>query len=166
MTDLIKLAERVEALDGPDREVDAEIMFDLYAKPVGLLKGDGGPRGYLWPEDDPSWSFGIRFPGRDRGWFAKQRQAGDGERLLIERDGALVLMNCLRVPLLTASIDAAKQLVPEGWLVEHLNELGGAGGCFCSLGNPGTSQNVISDAGARTMALALTAAALRARSKT
>lgn len=110
-----KLSERVERLEGPDREIDAEIMFDLYAKPCGVSKKDGGPRGYLWPEDNPSWSFGIRFPDRNRGWFAEQRRAGDGERLLIERDGALVLMNDLRVPPLTASLDAAMSLVPEGW---------------------------------------------------
>lgn len=117
-----KLSERVERLEGPDREIDAEIMFDLYAKPCGVSKKDGGPIGYLWPEDNPSWSFGIRFPDRNRGWFAEQRRAGDGERLLIERDGALVLMNDLRVPPLTASLDAAMSLVPEGFVLHNLQE--------------------------------------------
>lgn len=105
------LSSKVAALTGPDRAVDAEVMFDLYAKPVGVSKIDGGPSGYLWPEDNPSWSFGMRFPGKNREWFGGQRQEGDGERLLIERDGALVLMNDLRVPPLTASLDAAMSVV-------------------------------------------------------
>lgn len=109
--DLLTLAARVEALTGPDREVDAEIMFDLFAKPVGR-KEDGGPSGYLWPKDNPSWSFGIRFPGKDRNWFASCRRHGK-ETLLIERDGALVLMNDLRIPPLTASIDAVMALIQE-----------------------------------------------------
>lgn len=107
MKDLIA---RLEAASEGSRELDAEIMFDLYAKPVGK-KPDGGPSGYLWPEDNASWSFGLRFPGKDREWFTKRRR-GDKETLLIERDGALVLMNDLRVPRLTTSLDAALTLVP------------------------------------------------------
>ena len=42
---------------------------------------------------------GLRFPGKDRAWFARTRVRGDDEEtLLIERDGALVLVNSLRVP--------------------------------------------------------------------
>ena len=111
MTTLEKLIERLEKATGPDREIDAEIMFELYATPVGK-EDDGGPSGYLWPKDDPSWSFGIRFPGKDRAWFADKRKGRP--TLLIERDGALVLMNDLRIPLLTTSLDAAMSLVPEG----------------------------------------------------
>lgn len=107
MRDLI---ERLERATGPDRELDAEIMFDLFAKPVGTNKIDGGPSGYLWPEDNPSWSFGIRFPGKDRAWFADVRRKIGGETLLITRDGALVLMNSLRIPSLTNSLDAALTL--------------------------------------------------------
>ncbi|MFZ5699933.1 MAG: hypothetical protein ACOY4P_01105 [Pseudomonadota bacterium] len=110
-----ELAVRIERAEGPDRALDAEIMFDLFAKPVGIHPADGGPRGYIWPEDNPSWNFGLRFPSKDRNWFQKQSTREDGERILIERDGALVLMNDLRIPRLTASIDAAMQLVPEGW---------------------------------------------------
>jgi len=113
-TDII---ERLERAEGPDREMDAEIMFDLFAKPVGK-KDDGGPSGYLWPEDNPSWSFGIRFPGKGREWFTRARAKVDGETLLIERDGALVLMNALRAPKLTASLDAAVALV-ERMLPDH-----------------------------------------------
>jgi len=109
MTDLSDLISRVRAATGPDRELDAEIMFDLFATPVGR-KYDGGPTGYLWPEDNPSWSFGIRFPGKDRTWFKDVRKRIDGETLVIERDGANVLMNALRIPKLTASLDAAIEL--------------------------------------------------------
>lgn len=110
------LADRVEALTAPDRIIDAEIMFDRYAVPVGTLS-DQGPRGYLWPENNSSWNFGIRFPGRNRDWFNGLGRDPDRERLLIERDGALVLMNELRIPKLTASVDAAMKLIPEGWVI-------------------------------------------------
>ncbi len=114
-----ELIEALEKAEVPIRELDAEIMFECFAKPIGK-KDDGGPMGYLWPEDNPSWSFGIRFPGRDRAWFNTTRaRKRDGETLLIERDGALVLMNDLRIPKLTASIDAALTLVPEGWRCTH-----------------------------------------------
>jgi hypothetical protein len=161
---MTKLSERVERLEGPDREIDAEIMFDLYAKPYGVSKKDGGPRGYLWPEDNPSWSFGIRFPDRNRGWFAEQRRAGDGERLLIERDGALVLMNDLRVPPLTASLDAAMSLVPEGclWTMDSWSARGWSAGIW----RPRTRSWLINtdrDRQSPTPAIALCAAALKAR---
>ncbi len=90
MTDLSDLIDRVRSATGPDRELDAEIMFDLFATPVGR-KYDGGPTGYLWPEDNPSWSFGIRFPGKDRTWLKDVRKRIDGETLVIDRDGANVL---------------------------------------------------------------------------
>lgn len=158
---MTKLSERVERLEGPDREIDAEIMFDLYAKPCGVSKKDGGPRGYLWPEDNPSWSFGIRFPDRNRGWFAEQRRAGDGERLLIERDGALVLMNDLRVPPLTASLDAAMSLVPEGWGVKlHVSENGLHSNVCLARSHP---TNLAAYGDAAAPAIALCAAALKSR---
>lgn len=53
---------------------------------------------------------------------------------------------------------AAMMLVPDGWLIAHLSELGAAGGCVCKLGNPETGDDTIADAGERTMALALIAA--------
>jgi hypothetical protein len=109
MSNLQDLLERVTAATGPDRELDAEVMFDLFAKPVGQRE-DGGPTGYLWPEDNPSWSFFIRFPGKEREWFTAARQKVDGETLVIWRDGAWVLANSLRIPPLTTSIDAALAL--------------------------------------------------------
>ena len=124
MPDLSDLISRVEKASGPDRELDAEVMFDLYASPVGAHKKDGAPIGYLWPDDNPSWSFGIRFPGKDREWFKATRKRIDGETLLIERDGALVLMNRLRIPPLTASIDAALTLLPLGYEYDLTNIYG------------------------------------------
>jgi hypothetical protein len=108
--DWIALAERCEKAPGPNREIDAAIMFDAFAKPVGAMS-DGGPRGYLWPDDNPSWNFGMRFPGKDRNWFNQNRSKDEKETLLLERDGALVLMNDLRIPCLTSSIDAIVGLI-------------------------------------------------------
>ena len=102
------LLAQVEKAEGPDRELDGSIMFDLFAKPVGKAP-DGGPRGYLWPDDNPSWSFGMRFPGKPREWFKPSTE--DHEKILIERDGAFVQMNSLRIPALTASVDAAVSIM-------------------------------------------------------
>lgn len=104
------ILERLRAATGPDRELDAEIMFDLFAKPVGQKK-DGGPAGYLWPEDNPSWNFGIRFPSSTKEQILASRKYVDGETLIIERDRGNVLMNPIRMPELTASIDSALALV-------------------------------------------------------
>lgn len=106
MADLGALIERLEKLEGPDREVDGEIMFSLFAKPVGQ-----NGRHYLWPEDNPSWSFAIRFPGKDAEWFRRTRRGSDQETILVWRDGDPILMNDLRITKITASIDAAVGLV-------------------------------------------------------
>lgn len=105
------LIAKLEALDGPSREVDAEIVFDAFATPVGKHKDDDGPIGYIDMADQPSWNLGLRFPGKDRDWFSACRKQIKGETLLIERDGSYVLMNSLRVPELTASLDATIALV-------------------------------------------------------
>jgi len=122
VTQYADLIARLEAASGPDRELDAEIMFDLFATPVGKHKEDDGPIGYIRLDDQPSWNLGLRFPGKDREWFQATRKQIKGETLIIQRDGAYVLMNSLRVPELTASIDAAVALaerVLPGW-VYHL----------------------------------------------
>jgi len=134
MRDLSDLIDRVRSVTGPDRELDAEIMFDLFATPVGR-KYDGGPTGYPWPEDNPSWSFGIRFPGKDRTWFKDVCKRIDGETLVIERDGANVLMNALRIPKLTASLDAAIELC-ERVLPDCLVERIGCDGLLHQDGRP------------------------------
>lgn len=112
------LLARLEAATGPDRELDAEIVFDAFAVPTGKHKIDGGPVGYLWPQDDPSWALGIRFPGQTRDWFREIRK--DRPSLVIERDGALVLMNDARVRPYTASVDAALSWMPEGWVLRSI----------------------------------------------
>lgn len=106
MPDLDALIGRLEAASGPDREIDGEIMFTLFAKQVS-------ENGYLWPEDNPSWSFAIRFPGKDRAWFDKVRSK-DQETIIVWRDGDPILMNSQRVPELTKSLDAAMSLLPDG----------------------------------------------------
>ena len=110
MSDLSSLIARLERAEGPSREIDAEIVFDVFATPVGKHKEDDGPIGYIHLDDQPSWNLGLRFPGKDRAWFAATRKQIEGETLLIERDGAFVLMNSLRIPELTSSIDAAVSL--------------------------------------------------------
>lgn len=110
MTDLSSLIARLEKAEGPNRDLDAEIVFDVFATPVGKHKEDDGPIGYIRLDDQPSWNLGLRFPGKDRAWFSATRKQIKGETLLIERDGAFVLMNSLRVPELTSSIDAAASL--------------------------------------------------------
>ena len=59
---------------------------------------------------------------------------------------------------------AAEMLVPEGWLIIRLSELGQAGACEVFLGCTGNDTSSLSDHGARTPALALAAAACRAHS--
>lgn len=114
------LVDRLSKLDAPDREVDAEIVFDLIATPVGHHKEDGGPTGYIDLADQPSWNLGMRFPGKDKAWFAATRKQIKGETLLIERDSAYVLMNSIRVPELTASVDAAIALAERVLPFTHL----------------------------------------------
>lgn len=126
MTDLTTLIARLENATGPDRELDAEIMFDMFASPVGQHQADGGPVGYIRLDDQPSWNLGIRFPGKDSEWFSVTRKQIKGETLVIERDGAYVLMNSGRVEEFTKSIDAAVALaerVLPGWVWHRL--LGG-----------------------------------------
>lgn len=103
--DLRALQTKLANATVPSRELDAEIMFDLFAEQIS------GTRFFLWPEDNPSWSFGMAFPGKDRGWLAQVRKRAPGEEtLLIERGGVLVLMNALRIPKITASLDACFDL--------------------------------------------------------
>lgn len=163
--ELVRLAERVEALAGPDRVVDAEIMFALYAKPVGQ-RADGGPTGYLWPEDNPSWNLGLRFPGSSREKIIAARARDESETIIIERDGAPVLMNSLRIPNLTASLDATMTLVDpdDEWEISTLYNIARA-----SVGlnrNQSTCWTGYGEHKGCDPALALLAAALRARALT
>lgn len=85
MTPLLLLAEKVEGLEGADREVDAEI---------GLLAG-----GFFLAEP--------RYPGAVRMYGYVD---SDGCRVEPGNGGQFSLVPCY-----TASLDAAMMLAPEGW---------------------------------------------------
>jgi hypothetical protein len=152
------LIEQLERAAEGSRELDAEIMFDLYAKPVGQHKDDGGPIGYNIPNDQPSWNLGVRFPGKDRAWFTEVRKRNKGETIVIERDGALVLMNSIRIPKLTTTLDAAMTLVPaDGWL-QYLGQ--NLAGWQCRVERQGVSEMAKNRP---TAPLAICLAALKSR---
>lgn len=159
---LVALADRCEQASSGDRDLDAEIMFDLYAKPCGV-KADGGPTGYIWPEDNPSWNLGIRFPGKEREWFFRGKPPEDSERLIIWRDGAWVRMNDIRIPKFTASLDAGLTLVPSDHAVRLETAVGSR--VYANVWNDTADYDGIpkNEARAATPALALCAASLRAR---
>lgn len=145
--ELLALADRCER-EEPSRELDGEIMFSLFAVPVGK-------NGYLWPEDDPSWAFAMRFPGKDAAWF-KANSDPQRETILIWREGDPILLNHMRIKPVTSSLDAAVTLVPESAGAYCAGKAATAvGHCFASVDNE--------ECWAKTPALALCAAALRAR---
>lgn len=96
-TTLRALAKRVEAGES-GRALDGQIMFSLFAKPIG-------GRAYLWPEDNPSWSFALRTT-ESSAPFRKGQETVEWEC----DDGSWILMNSLRVPRLTTSLDAVEAL--------------------------------------------------------
>jgi hypothetical protein len=113
------IARLREAKEG-SRLLDGQIMFHLFAKPIG------NDRGYLWPEDNPSWNFGLVFdkPVSDE---VKRRDAREAARnhekpkdwIQWQReDGRWILMNDLRIPRLTTDLSAAVALLERvlpGW---------------------------------------------------
>lgn len=120
MADLLKLADRVEALSGPDRGADAAIARS----------------------------------------FSHDVESDDGDFWFGPYDALPV-----RVPDFTGSLDAAMTLVPEGWGFRVESEGDGSRPCSASIYKPADCCNefVISCDYAITPALALCAAALRAR---
>ena len=129
--ELRALAERVQALDGPDREVDAEIA-------VALRIG----------KNLPDWAIN---------WAEEWRPTIEGFVVLIHSDGRPgPHFSSLS---LTASLDAAMTLVPDGctWQVSTQEP-----GPWAWVGN-----DIIDPRApmAATPALALTAAALLARAE-
>lgn len=109
MSDLLA---RLQQLAAPDRDTDGDVMFSLFAQPVG-------ENGFLWPEDNPSWVFAMRFPGKDRPWFDRARRGIGNETILVWRDGDPILMNDLRVPPLTRDLQQAvnitEKTLPGAW---------------------------------------------------
>lgn len=127
MTDLAKLADRIERAEGPSRELDAEI-----ALAAGWTERvHGNPSFKVRSCQDPT---------------GKQYQHG------------LVAW----APRYTASIDAAMTLVPEPaeWTLSVVNDEP----CLVTIPAPGTMGDAIHTLAA-TPALALCAAALRARAQ-
>ena len=90
---LLKLAERCEAAEGADRELDSAIALGL-----------------------PSWTYGEK---AGRFYNAGPKYDGADDRIGFEADdGSTVVPGNapdMMVPDFTASLDAAMTLVPEGW---------------------------------------------------
>ena len=122
MGDLLKLADRVEALDGPDREVDVEVALCTgWENRLGAKQEWLKPNGFASTEGPPYF---------------------------------------------TASLDAAMTLVPDGWLWEVGNYAAKGDATVTHPNyNPDTYNGIQVWVEAKTPALALCAAALRARSK-
>lgn len=136
---LIELAERVEKASGPDRELDGWIWAHLKAGEPYIIGNEPG-----------------RFP----------RQPIYGERADVMRNvGGMDGADYIGAPKFTASLDAAMMLVPEGasWQL-------GDGFSFAWAIVTLPNENPIIEPGemtakAATPALALVAAALRARAQ-
>jgi hypothetical protein len=86
--ELIALAERVEALTGPDRMVAKLIFAAVYSDGVPSPVVESG---YGWREDDAGW------------WLATGEDARTPPKTVYP-------------PNWLASLDAAMSLVPEGWV--------------------------------------------------
>ncbi len=87
MTPLLLLAEKVEGLEGPDREVDCLLDRMLFDRPKN---------GDYCPAENAIW-----------------RVREDGSGLLVRHDGYARDSFC--PARYTASVDAAMSLVPDGW---------------------------------------------------
>lgn len=135
---LLALAERVEGLSNSDRRTDLEIMCQLDLRPHWLRKSEG----YMWVDDSGHHSI-IRWADERIGEAPGNPGVDDG-------------------PKFTASLDAAKTLVPKGWHVGMLTECDEDDSPSCCLTQ---NEEPCQDAVGRgaDMALSLVAAALRAR---
>jgi hypothetical protein len=137
--DMLALADRVESLTGPDREVDFLIATALGEVPEHVIQGPvGTPYGWFRREDQ--WAL-TRTKESDvyagvESWSPKPR---------------------------TASLDAAMSLVPEGWTFD-LQVRSHFSHTFLEAQEDERGAEV-SAQNAATPALALTAAALRAHAE-
>lgn len=91
MTDLRELAERVEALEGPSREVDAEILVAIDWRWPDHEEGDITPK-IVSDKRGLEWLTGRMLNSNSSIWR--------------------------NLPSPTASLDAAMSLVPEGWAID------------------------------------------------
>lgn len=136
--DLLALAARVEQAAGADRELDAEVLLAC-----GVVTSRDG---------------NLFFGHKDHSALVMERDYYD-------REG-----DAPALPSPTGSLDAAVSLVPEGCLYfarTLWDETNKAGYACVSHYTPGLSRTFINDTAgvAATPALALTAAALRARAE-
>lgn len=154
MTDLMELASRVEAGEGPDRELDAAIGVAVAGYFLGEPRYPGAERRYGYVDKE-----GCRVePGN-----------GAADRL---------------IPPYTASLDAAMTLVPEGWAIDKISMWPASPEGASNATEPQSSVSMVgtslerygrrmvwgysgkegrAEATSSTPARALTAAALRAR---
>lgn len=133
------LADRIEGLTGPDREVDAEIVVALDIR--------------------PAWCVGY-----GRGIYVAKEASGEiVVRINTTGKKSMGHPNIGDFPHFTASLDAAMTLMPAGFDFMLDNFDGARAGFRCSAG-VFVSGDWCDCKGATTPALALCAAALRARS--
>jgi hypothetical protein len=180
MADLADLIKRVEEATGPDRGIDCRIMWLTHVLPkcsdariaavvgdadhlVGLLMtpalvhDDDAPS----PADLPDHIY-CHWPDRCRiaGHWVEDGPTADRTDFGWSGTGS--------VPRYTASVDAALTLVPEGWLLEALGDDGeglrGKMRAFGATAELSDGLNTV-QARAKTRALALVAAALKARAQ-
>jgi hypothetical protein len=136
---MLELAERVERLTGPDRELDVQICIAA----LGYVEKPNAPKGWRSFENN-GWHVDFREGGPD--W-----SAGDPWNAHFG------------IPPFTASLDAAMTLVPEGWgRIEFGRYEGGCDGYWAQI-TPLDHPRIVESERCATPALALTAACLRAR---
>jgi hypothetical protein len=136
------LADRVEAASGPDRELDALIAIQVAWRWEGWAEGDIAV-------EESARKFGVE--------YVVDRVANSHKSIW------------KLLPRYTASLDAAMTLVPEGWDWALYTGADGRceAGCAPADTDPEGCRTADSDQSlAATPALALTAAALRARAVT
>lgn len=134
-SELLRLAERVEAATAPDRELDARIAVAIYS--------DSG-------HADPRDNTHARFP-------SPSDECAPGTYWISAFSG----LSLRTADPFTASLDAAMTLVPEGWDWSAGTLGNGKGGH--SFMRPAGRHYPRVEVDAATPALALTAASLRAR---
>lgn len=145
MSALLELAVKCEAAAGPDRELDGAIR-----------KAVNGDFGFCGDNEGSWWCCNCTVPVVD---LTQEPGCGAPMGIIDERTSyPSDWRDDERLPAYTASLDAAMTLVPEGWCFEVTNYDTYAKVFSDSANGPGFS------GGGLTPALALCAAALRARS--
>lgn len=141
MSKLLELVERVEKLDGPSRHIDTQIEILLDPGAQHIIGHEEGPfpRKPIYGPRSSFWEWAC--------------------------DDSMEPPAFGGISTYTDSLDAATSLVPEGWVLGIQQNCHTAGGWCAKLTRTdgGNVQLDFAQAFASTPALALTAAALRAR---